>query len=129
MSTDRRVVYRTLSQEDFDCFAEFSGDYNPIHVSPEFAAGTHFGRTVAHGMLVYSILDDVAKTLLPNAIALSQNLTFPAPAFADEPLSFSACVEQRFTAHAKLTLQCIAPERAITTCVGDAIYITHSADA
>ena len=37
----------------FDRFARLSGDDNPIHVDPAFSARTRFGRTVAHGMLLY----------------------------------------------------------------------------
>jgi len=46
----------TPTQADFDAFAAVSGDDNPIHVDPEFSAHTRFGRTVAHGMLLYSRL-------------------------------------------------------------------------
>ncbi len=48
-------VNRVFSQTDFDRFAALSGDDNPIHVDAEFSARTRFGRTVAHGMLLYSI--------------------------------------------------------------------------
>jgi len=34
---------------DFDRFARLTGDDNPIHCDPVFAATTHFGATVAHG--------------------------------------------------------------------------------
>jgi acyl dehydratase len=50
------TVLRTFSQRDFDRFAVLSGDDNPIHVDPAFAARTRFGRTVAHGMLLYSAI-------------------------------------------------------------------------
>ena len=47
---------RTFTQRDFDRFAALSGDDNPIHVDPAFAARTRFGRTVCHGMLLYSTI-------------------------------------------------------------------------
>ena len=43
---------RLVSQEVIDRYAAASGDFNPIHVDPEFARQTPFGGTIAHGMLV-----------------------------------------------------------------------------
>ncbi len=50
---------RVFRQADFDRFAALSGDDNPIHVDAGFAAKTHFGRTVCHGMLLYSAICQV----------------------------------------------------------------------
>ena len=44
----------SFSQADFHRFARLSGDHNPIHVDPDYAAGTRFGATVSHGMLLFS---------------------------------------------------------------------------
>ena len=52
------VLERTLTQQDFDLFAKLSGDSNPIHVDPEFSARTRFGKTVSHGMLLFSKEED-----------------------------------------------------------------------
>ena len=52
----RVVLERTFVQADFDAFAELSGDDNPIHVDHEFAANSRFGRTVSHGVLLYTVL-------------------------------------------------------------------------
>ena len=48
------IAERVFSQSDFDRFAALSGDDNPIHVNPEFAARSRFGRPVCHGMLLYT---------------------------------------------------------------------------
>lgn len=76
-----------LTQQDFDAFARLSGDHNPIHVNPEFAAGTDFGRTVAHGMLLFSLLRGELMGRFPDYTLKQQSLMFPAPAFADETLT------------------------------------------
>ena len=41
----------TISQAMIDAYAAISGDFNPVHVDPEFAAGTPFGQTIAHGCI------------------------------------------------------------------------------
>ena len=70
---------RTFCQSDFDRFAALSGDDNPIHVDPEFSARTKFGRTVAHGMFLYSTVCSLLGTRLPGpgTVQVEQELMFP----------------------------------------------------
>ncbi|MFC4353328.1 MaoC/PaaZ C-terminal domain-containing protein [Fodinicurvata halophila] len=77
---------RRFTQAEFDRFAEISGDDNPIHVDPVFSSQTRFGRTVAHGMLLYTALRGVIATHFPGMRQLTQSLMFPAPTFAEETL-------------------------------------------
>ena len=79
----------TPRQNDFDRFAELSGDDNPIHVDPDFSARTRFGRTVSHGMLLYSRIWALVKRHWPDARHDEQALMFPNPSYADEPLVIS----------------------------------------
>lgn len=79
----------TLSQEDFDRFAVLSGDDNPIHVDPEFARGSRFGRTVAHGMMLYSLVCRGLNKHFPEMVQSSVDMIFPTPTFADEKLIVS----------------------------------------
>ncbi|UDM51775.1 MaoC/PaaZ C-terminal domain-containing protein [Cupriavidus sp. MP-37] len=80
---------RVLSQRDFDRFAALSRDDNPIHCDPAFARGTHFGATVAHGMLLFSLLCAHSARQLPRpALPVAQALMFPAPAFVGDAVQF-----------------------------------------
>jgi acyl dehydratase len=78
-----------FAQVDFDLFAAVSGDNNPIHVDPAFSARTHFGRTVSHGMLLYTVIWGLVQKQHPGARQLSQSLMFPNPTYAEEPLRFA----------------------------------------
>lgn len=82
-------VKKIFSQADFDEFAVLSGDDNPIHVDPAFAARTKFGRTVAHGMLLYSTILQVLGERLPGpgTVQQSQALIFPSPTYVGEEIS------------------------------------------
>lgn len=83
------TVERVFRQSDFDRFAALSGDDNPIHVDPAFSARTKFGRTVCHGMLLYSAICQVLSDKLPGSgvVQLEQSLMFPSPTFAGESMS------------------------------------------
>ena len=76
----------TFTQAQFDRFAVLSGDDNPIHVDPDFAARTRFGRTVAHGMFLYANLRRALGELLPGVAQREGSLMFTAPTYADEPV-------------------------------------------
>lgn len=89
---DRVELVRVFTQQDFDRFAKLSGDDNPIHVDMRFAATTHFGRTVSHGMLLYAVLAALVRRSGLAGKAVGQKLMFPNPTFAGEPVRFSATV-------------------------------------
>lgn len=76
------------TQKDFDDFARLSGDDNPIHVDPAFSANTRFGRTVSHGMLLYSRVYGLLCRHWPGAAHDMQSLMFPNPSYAGEELVF-----------------------------------------
>ena len=76
----------TPTQAEFDAFARVSGDDNPIHVDPAFSARTRFGRTVSHGMLIYSRLWALLRQDYPGARHVSQDMMFPNPAYSGETL-------------------------------------------
>ncbi len=78
---------RAFTQTEFDAFAELSGDHNPIHVDPAFAAGTAFGATVAHGMMLFSAIRGMIARHYPDSLLLSQELMFEAPTYADETVT------------------------------------------
>jgi acyl dehydratase len=85
---------RVLLQADFDRFARLSGDDNPIHCDPAFAAQSHFGATVAHGMLLYScICKALTEQVGPGVVQLEQTLMFPHPTYAGDRLRIALRVE------------------------------------
>ncbi len=43
---------RTITANDIRVFANLTGDHNPIHVDPEFAARSIFGTCISHGPMM-----------------------------------------------------------------------------
>ncbi len=84
---ERLTLRRRVTMEDFVRFAALSGDDNPIHTDPDFAARTRFGRPVAHGMFLFGLISAVIGTRMPKAVLLEQELIFPTPTYVDEEIS------------------------------------------
>lgn len=72
---------KQITEDDIQTFADLSGDDNPVHLCPDFAAGTIFKERIAHGILTASLLSTVLGTKLPGpgCIYVSQSLNFRAP--------------------------------------------------
>lgn len=51
---------RTITEADLVNFAGLSGDFNAIHTDAHYAQNSHFGRRVAHGLLVLSMVTGLA---------------------------------------------------------------------
>lgn len=75
------TLEREVTQEVINSFAVASGDHNPVHVDPDFASGTQFKGTIAHGMLSAAYISAVLGTQLPGpgAVYTGQTLKFRAP--------------------------------------------------
>lgn len=74
-------VTKKVTMEDIEKFASVSGDYNPVHLDREYAAGTIFKGVIAHGLLTASYISTVfgMKMPGPGAIYVAQSLNFKAP--------------------------------------------------
>jgi 3-hydroxybutyryl-CoA dehydratase len=51
---------RTVTEADVVNFAGLSGDYNQMHVDEAYSQKTAFGKRVAHGLLVVSMVSGLA---------------------------------------------------------------------
>src|SRR5207245_4563396 len=71
---------RTITEDDIRLFAMVSGDHNPIHLDAEYAERSLFGKRIAHGFLVGSLISSVLGNDLPGpgSIYLGQTLRFLA---------------------------------------------------
>ena len=76
-----------FTQEEVDTFARITGDANPLHIDPDYAAKTPFGRPIIHGFLSASVFSKVFGMLWPGegTIYMYQDMKFLAPVFVDEP--------------------------------------------
>lgn len=127
--SDRVEVERAFDQADFDAFAMLSGDDNPIHVDAGFAAESRFGRTVAHGVLLCSVLRGLADFLLPGARQTAQDVAFPAPTYAGEAIRFSVEIMDRGRDRAVVAIAARRVADGAVTCRGTAAFALGPEDA
>lgn len=82
-----------ITAQHIEKFAEFSGDFNPVHFDDEAAKAQGFKGRIAHGMVGASFFSKIFANTFPGAgtIYLNQTFKFHAPVYVDEVLSY--CME------------------------------------
>ena len=80
---------KTVTARDVELYAEITGDRNPLHFDPEFAAGTRFGRLVAQGGITAGMLNALVAMDLPGpgTVFMSQSLRYLAPTYLGDTLT------------------------------------------
>jgi len=76
---DRIRFSKRLTEEEIQVFADASGDTNRLHLDPDFAEETRFGRQIVHGTLVSGVISAALARLPGLTIYLSQDLQFLGP--------------------------------------------------
>ena len=94
---DRRELTKRITEDDIRRFVEMTGDDNPLHVDPAFAAGTSFKDIVVHGMLGASFISTVIGTQLPGpgALWVSQAMDFLLPVRLGDVLTIACTVTKK----------------------------------
>ena len=67
-------------------FAKNSGDFNPLHLDEKYSSRYLFGRRIAHGSLVLSLV--LKKTTLSNDIITDLKCLFLKPIYINDFLNF-----------------------------------------
>jgi len=88
---------RTLSMDDVLSFAAVSGDINPAHLDPVYAADTQMRTIVAHGMWTGTLFSAVFGNQLPGlgTIYLEQNLRFRRPVRVGDTITVHVVVRAK----------------------------------
>lgn len=81
-------VSRMITADDVETFAQLSLDRNPVHFDDSFAAGTLFGRRIAHGMLGVALVSGALTELMgAGNIWISSSIKFEKPIFINDRLT------------------------------------------
>ena len=78
---------RIVQASDIQQFADLTGDQDPLHTDPVFAANGPFGRPIAHGLLGMSFLAGLssrAPFVQTNAFVSVKSWNFSRPVYAGD---------------------------------------------
>lgn len=105
---DTTTHTRLITNREVEAFAAISGDHNPLHLDPEYAATTAFGECIAHGMLTGALISAAIAMQLPGpgSVYLSQNIQFRAPVMLGDTLTVTLTVTDKHAKRPWVTLQC-----------------------
>ncbi|HEV8421109.1 MAG TPA: MaoC family dehydratase [Actinomycetota bacterium] len=120
----RATWTRTITADDVELYAQITGDRNPLHFDPPYAAATPFGRQVVQGGLTNGLFNALVAMELPGpgSVFLHQEWDYPAPVFigdtvtaeaevvearADKPITRLRCVARRQDGVEVLRGQCL----------------------
>jgi len=86
---DKASRTTTITDDMIRLFADLTGDTNPVHLDDTYAAGTRFGRRIAHGMIAAGLISAALANDLPGpgSVYLSQTLQFKAPVYPGDTIT------------------------------------------
>ena len=125
---DKASRTQTISDEMIRSFASLTGDTNPVHLNDTYAAGTRFGRRIAHGMIAAGLISATLANDLPGpgTVYLSQSLQFKAPVYPGDTVT--ATVEVKHVRADKpivtLTTVCANQDNKVVL-EGEAVVLVH----
>ncbi len=104
---------RTIAEADIVNYAGLSNDFNPLHVDEEFAR-EHFGRRIAHGQMIASIVTGLR----------SQLDDWPVISYLNTARRFVAPVGAGDTIHCRYTVAGVRSSRSRPTAVVVTLTVT-----
>ena len=96
-----------ITDEMIHAFAELTGDKNPVHLDDAYAAGTRFGRRIAHGMIAAGLI----------SAALANDLPGPGTVYLSQTLQFKAPVHPGDTITTAIEVKSVRPDKPIVTLI------------
>lgn len=86
---------KTITETDVYNFAGICGDFNPVHVNKVEAEKSIFGKQIAHGALVGSLISTVLGMYLPGpgTIYMKQESKFMKPVYVGDTVTAKVRIE------------------------------------
>jgi len=113
---------KTISAEDVETFAEASGDTNRLHLDEGYAAGSRFGRRIAHGSLVVGVVSAALARLPGSVVYLSQDVSYLGPVDVGDRVT-AQCTVVEVVGESRYRLRTEAIDDGETVIDGEAVVL------
>ena len=121
----------TITADDIQRFAEVSGDYNPLHMSDEYAATTMFEKRIAHGALTASYISGILGNNLPGpgSVFVGLSMRFRRPVYIGDTVTARAEIAEKHDRNNRVVLkvECIVDGKRVIA--GEAEVVAPSREA
>lgn len=99
---DRCSLQKTITEKMVQEFADFTGDYNPVHMDDDYCKLHGLETRIVHGMLILSFLSTLIGVYLPGegAVWMTQSIDFIAPVKIDDTIDITGEVVNKTQANA-----------------------------
>ncbi len=116
---------RIVSEADIVAYAALSGDYNPVHLDPDYAAKTIFRERIAHGILSAGYISALFGMKLPGpgAIYISQTLNFKGPVKIDDRVESIVRLVELLPDKRRARFECLCTVAGKPVLTGEAILM------
>jgi phosphate butyryltransferase len=121
---DSASTSRTASERDVLLFAAVSGDVNPAHLDPAYAATDMFHHVIMHGLWGAGLISAVLGVQLPGpgSIYLEQTLKFLRPVEIGDTITATVQITEKRPEHHVVVLDCrCTNQRGETVIAGQAM--------
>lgn len=104
-----RTIDKVIDQERILSWAAISGDYNRLHVDPEYAKNTPFKGTIAHGPMSLAFLNELMMASFGAHWVVSGRLLdvrFLAPIRPGDRIRIGGSVKRIHEEHGEPQIEC-----------------------
>lgn len=122
---DTFTFSRRITAEDVQGFADVSGDDNPLHLDPEFAATTPFGQPIVHGAFLLAVVSKVLGRDYPGhgAVAVSLSAKFVRPVPVGSEITVEVKVAEKIESRGHVRSRVTVYSGGKMACAGEAVFI------
>lgn len=116
---------RVVTEADIVAYAALSGDYNPVHLDPDYAAKTPFNARIAHGILSAGYISALFGMKLPGpgSIYISQTLNFKGPVKIDDRVETKVTLVELIPEKKRAKFECVCTVNGKPVLTGEAVLM------
>ncbi|MGZ3273535.1 MAG: MaoC/PaaZ C-terminal domain-containing protein [Phenylobacterium sp.] len=105
---DEAKITRTVTSDDVQLFAAVTGDVNPAHLDPDYAATDLFHHVIVHGLWGAGLFSALLGVQLPGpgTIYLDQSLKFLRPVDIGDTITATVEVKEKRPEHQIVVFAC-----------------------